>query len=44
MMRSPAAMGFLADAPRLAAYWDALQAQPGYRAAIAKAGPMAPPR
>lgn len=44
LLANLAAMGFLSDAPRLASYWDALQAQPGYRAAIAKAGPMAPPR
>lgn len=36
-------LGFLSDAPRLAAYWVALQQQPGYKAAIAKAGKMAPP-
>lgn len=36
-------MGFLDEAPRLAAYWTALQKQPGYVAAIAKTGPMAPP-
>lgn len=32
----------LEDAPRLAAYWATLQDQPGYKAAIAHAGPMAP--
>ena len=36
-------MGFLDDAPRIASYWAHLQQQPGYKAALAKAGPMAPP-
>lgn len=36
-------MGFLDDAPRIASYWADLQQQPGYKAALAKAGPMAPP-
>jgi glutathione S-transferase len=35
-------MGFLDDAPRVASYWADLQRQPGYLAAVAKAGPMAP--
>lgn len=35
-------LGFLSDAPRLRAYWAALQQQPGYKAAVAKAGNMAP--
>lgn len=34
--------GLLDDAPRLAAYWATLQDQPGYKSAIAHAGPMAP--
>ncbi len=34
--------GLLDDAPRLAAYWETLQDQPGYKAAIAHAGPMVP--
>ena len=33
----------LDDHPAVMAYWDALQAQPGYIAAIRSAGPMAPP-
>ncbi|WP_099827518.1 glutathione S-transferase family protein [Oceaniglobus indicus] len=33
----------LADHPTVAAYWDALQGQPGYIAALRDAGPMAPP-
>ncbi len=36
-------MGFLDDAPRIASFWADLQQQPGYKAAVAKAGPMAPP-
>ena len=32
----------LDDAPEVAAYWRALQTCPGYRAAIAAAGPMVP--
>lgn len=35
-------MGFLDNEPRLESYWADLQQQPGYRAAVAKAGPMAP--
>lgn len=35
-------MGFLENAPRIEAYWAALQTQPGYKAAVEKAGPMAP--
>lgn len=35
--------GFLADAPRIEAYWRDLQQQPGYKAATDVAGPMAPP-
>ncbi|UYV37232.1 glutathione S-transferase [Rhodobacteraceae bacterium D3-12] len=38
-----ARLGLLADHPKIAAYWDALQAQPGYAAATEAAGPMAPP-
>ena len=34
--------GLLDDAPRLAAYWTALQDQSGYKAAISNVGPMAP--
>ncbi|WP_424928843.1 glutathione S-transferase family protein [Amaricoccus tamworthensis] len=33
----------LAEHPKVAAYWDALQQQPGYIAAVRSAGPMAPP-
>ena len=33
----------LGDHPAVAAYWDALQRQPGYIAAVRSAGPMAPP-
>ncbi len=33
----------LADHPKVAAYWQALQTQPGYIAATNAAGPMAPP-
>ena len=29
--------------PKIAAYWEALQRQPGYIAAVRSAGPMAPP-
>ena len=29
--------------PKIEAYWQALQAQPGYEAAVEAAGPMAPP-
>ncbi|PVB61398.1 glutathione S-transferase [Labrenzia sp. 011] len=35
--------GFLKETPRIAAYWQRLQEQPGYIAAVAAAGPMAPP-
>ncbi|SFR10175.1 glutathione S-transferase family protein [Poseidonocella sedimentorum] len=38
-----ARLDLLADHPRIAAYWDALQQQPGYIAATQTAGPMAPP-
>ncbi|WP_349295682.1 glutathione S-transferase (plasmid) [Thioclava sp. 'Guangxiensis'] len=38
-----ARLGLLADHPKIAAYWDALQEQPGYIAATQAAGPMAPP-
>ena len=38
-----ARLGLLADHPKIAAYWDALQEQPGYIAATRAAGPMAPP-
>ncbi|CUH98331.1 glutathione S-transferase family protein [Leisingera aquaemixtae] len=38
-----ARFGLLADHPKVAAYWDALQEQPGYIAATRSAGPMAPP-
>ncbi|WP_405107238.1 glutathione S-transferase [Phaeobacter sp. BS52] len=37
-----AAIGALEDAPRVARYWADLQDQPGYQAAVAKVGPMAP--
>ncbi|MFV1594120.1 glutathione S-transferase [Phaeobacter sp. JH20_36] len=37
-----AAIGALKDAPRIARYWTDLQAQDGYKAAVAKVGPMAP--
>ncbi|ATG34829.1 glutathione S-transferase family protein [Phaeobacter piscinae] len=37
-----AAIGALEDAPRVARYWADLQQQPGYQAAVAKVGPMAP--
>ncbi|MCB5198434.1 glutathione S-transferase family protein [Loktanella sp. TSTF-M6] len=36
-------VGLLKNHPRIAAYWDALQQQPGYIAAVDAAGPMAPP-
>ncbi|WP_299809361.1 glutathione S-transferase family protein [uncultured Roseibium sp.] len=35
--------GFLKEFPRVAAYWQRLQEQPGYLAAVEAAGPMAPP-
>ena len=35
-------MGLLESAPRLERYWQDLQKQPGYQAAIGNAGPMAP--
>lgn len=38
-----ARFGLLSDHPKVAAYWDALQRQPGYIAATRSAGPMAPP-
>lgn len=34
--------GFLDGAPRIKTYWNELQLQPGYKAAIKAAGPMAP--
>ena len=36
--------GLLEARPDLAAYWQRLQERPGFRAATAKAGPMAPQR
>jgi glutathione S-transferase len=36
-------LGLLQDHPKIAAYWQALQDQPGYIAAVKAAGPMAPP-
>jgi glutathione S-transferase len=36
------ANGLLDDAPRIKAYWNDLQKQPGFKAAIKVAGPMAP--
>jgi glutathione S-transferase len=36
------ALDFLGDHPKVAAYWEALQRQPGYIAAVEAAGPMAP--
>lgn len=38
-----ARLDLLADHPKVAAYWGALQEQPGYIAATQAAGPMAPP-
>lgn len=38
-----ARFGLLTDHPKVTAYWDALQEQPGYIAAVRAAGPMAPP-
>ncbi|TMV93296.1 glutathione S-transferase [Thioclava sp. BHET1] len=38
-----ARLDLLADHPKIAAYWKALQKQPGYIAALRAAGPMAPP-
>jgi glutathione S-transferase len=38
-----ARLNLLNDHPTIAAYWDALQQQPGYIAATRSAGPMAPP-
>lgn len=35
--------GLLSDHPKVAAYWRALQDQPGYLTATRAAGPMAPP-
>lgn len=42
LLANLANMGMLDSAPRLIAYWEELQRQPGYQAAIANAGPMAP--
>ncbi|PHR18707.1 MAG: glutathione S-transferase [Hoeflea sp.] len=36
-------LGLLQGHPQIAAYWQALQSQPGYIAATDAAGPMAPP-
>ncbi|KUF12314.1 glutathione S-transferase family protein [Pseudoponticoccus marisrubri] len=38
-----ARMDLLGDHPTVAAYWEALQEQPGYISATQAAGPMAPP-
>ncbi|MBU2358018.1 MAG: glutathione S-transferase [Alphaproteobacteria bacterium] len=38
-----ARLGLLTDHPKIAAYWDALQDQPGYIVATRSAGPMASP-
>ena len=38
-----ARLDLLTGHPAIVAYWDALQRQPGYIAATAEAGPMAPP-
>ncbi|GAA4228084.1 glutathione S-transferase [Sagittula marina] len=38
-----ARLDLLSDHPKVAAYWSALQQQPGYIAATQAAGPMAPP-
>jgi len=38
-----ARLGLLSNHPSLAAYWDALQQQLGYIAAVQASGPMAPP-
>lgn len=35
-------LGLLGDHPRIASYWQTLQDQPGYIAAVRAAGPMAP--
>lgn len=35
--------GHLQERPVLAAYWDRIKAQPGFRAAVARTGPMTPP-
>ncbi|MDQ0314516.1 glutathione S-transferase family protein [Amorphus orientalis] len=35
--------GLLRDRPAIAAYWQRLQDQPGFKAATDKAGPMTPP-
>ena len=37
-----AQLDLLGDHPEIAAYWDVLQEQPGYIAALKAAGPMAP--
>lgn len=37
-------MELLGDHPKVMAYWQRLQQQPGYIAALDAAGPMAPPR
>lgn len=42
LLANLAAGGALKDAPRVQAYWDEMQKQPGYKAAIKVAGPMAP--
>jgi len=36
-------LDLLSDHPEIAAYWQGLQKQPGYIAAVKAAGPMAPP-
>lgn len=38
-----ARLDLLGEHPKVGAYWSALQAQPGYIAAVKAAGPMAPP-
>lgn len=42
LLANLAAMNFLNNAPRVQSYWSDLQSQPGYRAAVEAAGPMAP--
>ena len=42
LLANLARAGFLDDAPRILTYWHDLQQQPGYKAAIKVAGPMAP--
>ena len=44
LLANLAANGNLDTAPRVKTYWGDLQKQPGYRAAIKVAGPMAPDR